>query len=89
MRSRSSRREEPDEKHDVIVKYFQILDTSGHEVRKTWKVFLGVETQADCNTLEEAIAFARQLAQRHGRRAWLHDTTGYPLKPIDLEEGVR
>ena len=84
MLSRSSRREAPDEKHDIIVHYFQILDTSGREVRKTWKVFLGIETQADFDTLEEAIAFACQLAQRLGRRTWLHDATGYPLKPIDL-----
>jgi hypothetical protein len=86
MPSRKSLREEPDENHDVIVHYFQIVDTSGREVRKTWKVFLGVETQAECNTLEEAITFARQLAKKHGRRAWLHDTTGYPLKLIDSGE---
>lgn len=83
----SSRREEPDEEHDVIVHYFQILDTSGRAVRKTWKVFLGVETQADCDTPEEAMALARQLAKTHGRRAWLQDATGYPLKPLGEPEG--
>jgi len=84
MASRSSRREEPDEESDVIVHYFQILDTSYRQKRETWTVFLGAEIHADYNTLEEATTFARQLAQRHGRRAWLNDATGYPLKPIDL-----
>ena len=86
MPSGNSRREEPDEKRDVIVHYFQIRDTSGRKKGDTWKVFLGLEKEADCNTFEEATTFARQLAKRHGRRAWLHDITGYPLKPIDLGE---
>lgn len=81
-----SHREEPDESRDVIVHYIEIHYVPGGEKRDTWMVFLGLEKQADCNTLEEAITLARQLAKRHVRRAWLHDTTGYPLKPIDLEE---
>ena len=87
MPSPKSRREGPDEKRDVIVHYVQIHYVPDGEVRDTWTVFLGLEKQADCNTLEEATTVARDLAKRHGRRAWLNDASGYPLKPIDLAEG--
>ncbi len=84
MPSRSSRVENPDEDRDVIVNYIQVQYVPTGEKRDTWSVYLGPEKQAEFTTVEDATAFARQLARKHRRRAWLHDTSGYPLKPIEV-----
>ena len=83
MVSHSSRQEEPDEGRDVVVHYLEVLDVSSREKRHTWTVWLGTEKQTECSTREEATGLARELARKHGRRAWLHDANGYPLKPIE------
>lgn len=84
MVSRSSRREKPDEHRDVIVHPMQVLDPTTGGKRNTWMVWLGPEKQTECTTVEEATELARRLARKHSRRAWLHDATGYPLRPIEL-----
>ena len=85
MSPQSSAGERPDEKRDVIVHYIQIIDASTGQKRDTWTVWLGLEKQTDCTTLEEATSLALQLAQQHGRPAWLLDETGYPLKSVVIE----
>ncbi len=82
MPTQSPRSEDPDERHDVLVHYTQIRNAATREKQPPWVVFLGVEKQAECATLDAATVLARTLARQHGRRAWLHDATGYPLKPI-------
>ncbi len=84
MPTQCSRSEEPDERRDVLVHYTQIRNAATGEKRDTWMVFLGLEKHAECATVKAATELARTLARKHGRRAWLHDATGYPLKPIDL-----
>lgn len=84
MPSHSPRREKPDEDRDVIVNYTQVHVAETGEKRDTWGVWLGQEKQTEWTTVEEATEFARKLARKHGRRAWLHDASGYPLKPIAL-----
>jgi len=84
MLSNSSGREPPDEQRDVIVHFIQVRDAATGEKRDTWTVWLALEKQTDCTTVGEAIVLARQLGRKHGRQAWLHDATGYPLKPIRL-----
>ncbi len=82
MPTQSSQSEDPDERRDVLVHYTQIRNAATREKQPTWMVFLGVEKHVECATLDAAEAVARKLARQHGRRAWLHDATGYPLKPI-------
>ena len=82
MPPQSSRAEKPDETRDVIVHYIQIIDASTGEKRDTWTVWLGLDKQADCTTLEEAAHLALQLAKTHDRPAWLLDESGYPLKSV-------
>lgn len=82
MPTQSSRSEDPDERRDVLVHYTQIRHAAAGEKRATWVVFLGLEKHTECATLDAATELARKLAKQHGRRAWLHDATGYPLKPI-------
>ena len=69
---------QPDEDHDVIVR--QVL---GRDGRDLWTIRLGDEKLGERLTLESAIERARLIALMHSRPAWLHDETGYPLKPID------
>ncbi len=82
MPPQGARSEDPDERRDVLVHYTQIRHAATGEKRATWVVFLGLEKHTECATLDAATALARTLARQHGRRAWLHDATGYPLKPI-------
>jgi len=82
--SHRSRVKKPDEDCDVIVNYIQVQYVPTGEKRDTWSVYLGPEKQAEFATFKDAKDFARQLARKHRRRAWLHDTSGYPLKPIDV-----
>ncbi len=82
MPTQGARSEDPDERRDVLVHYTQIRHAATGEKRATWVVFLGLEKHTECATLDAATALARKLARQHGRRAWLHDATGYPLKPI-------
>jgi len=82
--SHRSRVKKPDEDRDVIVHYVQIHNAATGEKRDTWGVFLGLEKQAEFITFKDATAYARQLARKHRRRAWLHDASGYPLKPIEV-----
>ena len=84
MLKQSSGSDEPDESRDVLVHYTQIRHAATSEKRDTWMVFLGLEKHVECATLKAATELARTLAKKHGRRAWLHDATGYPLKPIAL-----
>jgi hypothetical protein len=84
MPTQNSRSEDPDERRDVLVHYTQIRNAATGEKRATWIVFLGLEKHSECATLDAATKLARTLAKQHGRRAWLHDATGYPLKPIDV-----
>ncbi len=84
MPTPNARSEEPDERRDVLVHYTQSRHAVTSEKRATWVVFLGLEKHTECATLDAATALARTLARQHGRRAWLHDATGYPLKPIVL-----
>ncbi len=81
MPTPSARSEEPDAR-DVLVHYTHSRYAATGEKRATWVVFLGLEKHTECATLDAATALARTLARQHGRRAWLHDATGYPLKPI-------
>ncbi len=83
MSTSSLRREGPDENRDIIVHYILVHEVPGGLKRDTWTVWLGKDKQVECASLEEATERARRLAREHGRRAWLHDTTGYPLKRID------
>lgn len=76
------RGEKPDEKRDIIVHYIQIIDAPTGEKRDTWTVWLGLDKQADCTTLEEAAHLGLQLAKTHDRPAWLLDESGYPLKSV-------
>ncbi len=64
--------------------YTRIRHPATGEKRDTWVVFLGLEKPTECATLQAATELAQTLARKHGRRAWLHDATGYPLKPIVL-----
>jgi hypothetical protein len=82
MPPQSARSDEPDEAHDVLVHYTQRRDAATGEKRDTWLVFRGLEEPTECATLDAATELARKLAKQHSRRAWLHDATGYPLKPI-------
>ncbi len=82
MPTQGARSEDPDERRDVLVHYTQIRTAATGEKRATWVVFLGLQKHTACATLDAATALARTLARQHGRRAWLHDATGYPLKPI-------
>jgi len=84
MPSHSSPVEKPDEDRDVIVHYVQVHNAATGEKRDTWGVFLGLAKQAEFTTVEDATEYAPNLARKHGRLAWLHDSTGYPLKPINL-----
>ncbi len=63
----------PDEDYDVIL----------YECRGTWAIWLGGDWQGERFTLESALVFAREVAAVHRKPAWLHDETGYPLKPIE------
>ncbi len=84
MPTPSARSEEPDERRDVLVHYAQSRHAATGERRDIWVVFLGLEKHTECATRNAATELARTLARQHGRRAWLHDATGYPLKPIAL-----
>jgi len=84
MPSQRSRVKKADEDRDVIVHYIQIHEVPTGQKRDTWSVFLGLAKQAEFTTVKDATDFARQLARRHGRRAWMHDATGYPLKRIKI-----
>jgi hypothetical protein len=83
MPTQSAPREEPDAR-DVLVHYTHSRYAATGEKRDTWVMFLGLEEHTECATLQAATALARTLARQHGRPAWLHDTIGYPLKPIAL-----
>lgn len=82
--SHRSRVKKPDEDRDVIVHYIQIRNAETGDTRDTWRVHLGLNKQAEFTTLKDATTYARQLARKHRRRAWLHDESGYPLKPIEV-----
>ncbi len=84
MPTQGSGSDEPDEGRDILVYYTQIRHAATGEKRDTWMVFLGLEKHTECATLDAATELARTLARTHGRWAWLHDATGYPLKPIAL-----
>ncbi|HXZ44202.1 MAG TPA: hypothetical protein VEH53_05180 [archaeon] len=64
--------------------YTQSRHAGTGEKRNTWAVFLGLEKHTECATLQAATEVARTLTKKHRRGAWLHDATGYPLKPIVL-----
>ncbi len=64
--------------------YTQSRHAGTGEKRDTCVVFLGLEKHTECTTLQAATEIARMLAKKHRRRVWLHDATGYPLKPIVL-----
>ncbi len=82
MPTPSARSDEPDEARDVLVYYTQHRHPATGEQCDTWLVFLGLEQPTECATRNAATELARSLAREHGRRAWLHDATGYPLKPL-------
>ncbi len=84
MPTPSARSEEPDEARDVLVHYTQCRHAATGERRDAWIVFLGLEKHTECATLQAATELARTLAKKHRRRAWLHDATGYPLRPLAL-----
>ena len=63
----------PDEDDDVIVHWY-----SG-----AWEIRLGDELHGLRFTLTSALERACDVAAVHRRPAWLHDETGYPLKPIE------
>ena len=71
------RMRQPDEACDVICHQRRRADG-----RDTWDIRLGPNTQAERETLSEAIDLARELALMYSRPAWLLDETGYPLKPM-------
>ncbi|HXZ44645.1 MAG TPA: hypothetical protein VEH53_07425 [archaeon] len=50
MPRQSTRPEEPDERHEVLVHYMQIRDAATREKRDTWIVFLGLEKHTECAT---------------------------------------
>ena len=68
---------QPDEESDVICHQRRQIDG-----RDIWFIRLGQQTQAERDTLSEAIDVARDLALMYSRPAWLLDETGYPLKPM-------
>ena len=84
MPTPSARSQEPDGALDVLVHYTQSRHAGTGEKRDTWVVFLGLEKHTERATLQAATEVARTLARKHRRGAWLHDATGYPLKPIVL-----
>jgi hypothetical protein len=74
-----------DESRDVVIHYVQEIDARSDERRERWMVFLGEEQRGEVDTLDDALALAKRLAVRSNRPAWLLDSDGYPLKPVDLE----
>ena len=62
----------PDPEHDVMVYAVEMLDAlSSVSIGDRWTVWLGRESEGSFESEAEAVAAAVQLANDHGRTAWL------------------
>ena len=65
----------PDPRRDVMVYPVAMVDAlSGVSIGDRWTVWVGTESEGSFDSEAEAVAVAIQLADDHGRPAWLlHD----------------
>jgi len=62
----------PDPGHDVMVYHVAMLDAlSDVSIGDRWTVWVGQESAGSFDSEAEAVAVAAQLADDHGRPAWL------------------
>ena len=62
----------PDPARDVMVYQVAMLDAlSGVAIGDRWTVWVGRESEGSFESEAEAVAVAAQLADDHGRSAWL------------------
>ena len=62
----------PDPQRDVMVYQVAMVDAlTGASIGDRWTVWVGPESEGSFESEAEAIAIAAQLADDHGRAAWL------------------
>ena len=62
----------PDPRRDVMVYQVAMIDAlSGASIGDRWTVWVGPEGEGSFDSAAEAILVATQLAEDHGRPAWL------------------
>ena len=62
----------PDPRLDVMVYQVAMVDAlSGVAIGDRWTVWLGTDSEGSFEDEAEAVGLARQLANEHGRPAWL------------------
>ena len=70
----------PDPQRDVMVYQVAMIDAlSGVSIGDRWTVWVGPESEGSFESEAEAIAIASQLADDHGRAAWLVKDGGETL----------
>jgi hypothetical protein len=67
----------PDPQRDVMVYQVAMVDAlSGVPIGDRWTVWVGTESEGSFESEAEAISFAAELADDHGRPAWLFKEGG-------------
>ena len=62
----------PDPEHDVMVYAVEMVDAlGGSSIGDRWTVWVGRESEGSFDSESEAVTAAVQLANDHGRTAWL------------------
>jgi hypothetical protein len=62
----------PDPHRDVMVYQVAMIDAlGGASLGDRWTVWVGTESEGSFDSEAEAVATATQLAEDHGRPAWL------------------
>ena len=70
----------PDPRRDVMVYQVAMVDAlSGVSIGDRWTVWVGTESEGSFDSESEAVSIATQLANDHGRPAWLVKEGGAPI----------
>jgi hypothetical protein len=67
----------PDPRRDVMVYQSAMVDAlSGASIGDRWTVWVGTESEGSFDSEAEAVGTAVELAEDHGRPAWLVSENG-------------
>ena len=72
----------PDATRDVIVKHVKSTDEAGR-TSEQWLIFVGSDRRGQAESSQNAMVFARLLADLVKRPVWVHHETD-ELQPVDL-----
>jgi hypothetical protein len=67
----------PDPRRDVMVYHVTMVDAlGGGSIGDRWTVWVGTESEGSFDSEAEAVGAAVELAEDHGRPAWLMTENG-------------